>query len=161
MFRELGFSVASADEIAKEVRERTEVQAEISWLLGVDAKDVTAIREAITDDPEKRTALNTLMHGRVLEAMDSSGADIIEVPLLFESTIQCLFAQILCVSCGAEIQLERLTHRVQDREAAERMVGLQLPLRVKELLSDQTIRTDLPLSAVRTDVARISKLIAM
>lgn len=160
MFRDLGFWVASADDIAKEVRNLPEVQAEITQLLGVDARDAAAIRDVLTTDSEKRTALNLLMHGRVLDSMEASGAEIMEVPLLFETAIQCLFSRVICVSCSRESQLERLTKRVGDSDLAAKWVGVQLPMRVKELLSDETIRTDLPLSVVRTDVARISNLIA-
>ncbi|MEZ5162849.1 MAG: dephospho-CoA kinase [Fimbriimonadaceae bacterium] len=161
IFRELGFTVASSDEIAKNIRELPEVQSEVKHLLGVDPSDVIAIRAAISQFPEKRVSLNNIMHGRVLAAISDSTAQVIEVPLLFESAIPCLFPYIVCVSCDRAIQLDRLSDRVQDRNEAERLIELQLPLRVKELLSDVTIRTDLPLASVRTDVARIGNRIAM
>jgi len=148
--QEAGFEVASADEIAKEVFQREQVQFELALILGVQAPVAREqLKSALFADPAIRQRVNRLTHPLILEAMMKSGAHVIEVPLLLESATQGLFEGIWVVACGFEEQLRRLTERLGDTIQARRMIEAQLPSRARLPFADRIIRTNGELNTVR------------
>lgn len=141
--REMGYETASADAMAREVFIDESVQAQLGSLL--DSRipvSAEMLRERIASDDGVRRRVNRIMHPLVVKKMMASEAAFIEVPLLFETSLHPLFERVWVVTCGAEIQLERLTKRLGNVQAAQGLIGTQLPTQVKCAFADQIIRTN-------------------
>lgn len=160
-FAEAGLSVASSDVVAQSVFERPEIQAEIREALLLDGPATRdTVRSALAAQPSFRRRLNRIMHPAVRATMAASGAQVHEVPLLFEVGLQGHYDWIFVVTCGPEEQLRRLTERWGKPEIAVQMVASQLPSAAKVGLADAVLRTDRPLPSVLQDADMWSKTIA-
>lgn len=138
----MGYLVASADVVAREIFEQEETQAEISALIGATAPvGSDQVRQAIGSRPGIRRELNRMMHPRILRRIQESPAQFVEVPLLIEACLQGEFDQVWVVTCGREEQFRRLEARVGKGEAVK-LLGMQLPSEVKEVFADCVIRTN-------------------
>ncbi len=158
MLSEFGLSTASADEIASEVLSDPAVQAEVSSALEMRTPfDRDSLISIVANQPEKRRALNEILHPEVFSRLVETSADVVEVPLLLETCIQAAFSRIWVVVCAPEERLRRLTERLGDRERAERLAASQLASEVKLAFADRTIRTDRPLDSVQRDVEELAR----
>lgn len=141
--REMGYETASADAIAREVFLDESVQGQLASLLDSRVPvSAEMLRERIASDDEIRRRLNRIMHPLVVKKMVASTAVLIEVPLLFETSLHSLFERAWVVTCGEQIQLQRLSERLGNVQAAEGMIGTQLPTLVKCAFADEIIRTN-------------------
>lgn len=147
----MGVETAGADEEAARLRGTPEVQAELALLTGMEAPlDTALLREALMKDPELRRKVNSLFHQRVLTSLLAGPAVLVEIPLLVETASWRFFDQVWAASCPLGVRLERLKTRLGSREAAERLAGLQASESAREAVSDHIIRTNQPLTAVKT-----------
>ena len=166
MLRELGAPVIDADAISRS-------------LTAPGGKALPALREAfggevfqdgqtlnraalaarVFQDPEQLRKLNAVTHPLIIERMQSeiercrkSGAPVVvlDVPLLFETGLDRLADETVCVSAPLPVQLRRLmTRNGLTEEQAMARIQSQMPLSDKEKLADQTISTDRPLEELR------------
>ncbi len=137
----LGYSTASADEMAREVFAREDVQAQLAASTGLAAPlSPAGLREAISKEPDLRRAVNAIMHPLVHDLLETSVADFIEVPLLFEACIYGLFDRVWVVTCGESEQRRRLLERYGD----DAIIATQIASRAKTAFSDRIIRTNQP-----------------
>jgi dephospho-CoA kinase len=151
--RDLGEKTASSDEIAREVFQQDEVQEEIARLLGTPLPlDTAVVRDRIAAEPSLRRKINRLTHPRILRRLETSSAKWIEVPLLFETCLQAAFNRVWVVTCGPEIQIQRLVDRLKNESLARQILATQLPSKVKLPFADEVIRTNLPEGLVQRDV---------
>ena len=172
MLRELGAPVIDADAISRS-------------LTAPGGKALPALREAfggevfqdgqtlnraalaarVFQDPEQLRKLNAVTHPLIIERMQSeiercrkSGAPVVvlDVPLLFETGLDRLADETVCVSAPLPVQLKRLTTRNGlTEEQAMRRIQSQMPLCEKEKLADRTISTDCPLEELRARMGRL------
>lgn len=172
MLRELGAPVIDADAISRS-------------LTAPGGKALPALREAfggevfqdgqtlnraalaarVFQDPERLRKLNAVTHPLIIERMQSeiercrkSGAPVVvlDVPLLFETGLDRLADETVCVSAPLPVQLKRLmTRNGLTEEQAMRRIQSQLPLCEKEKLADRTISTDCPLEELRARMSRL------
>lgn len=141
--REMGYETASADTMAREVFLDEEVQAKLADLIGCGVPVLAEVlRAEIASSDEIRRRVNQLMHPLVVKKMVASTAQAIEVPLLFETVLHPLFERVWVVTCGKDIQLQRLTERLGNVQAAQGLIGTQLPTLVKCVFADEIIRTN-------------------
>jgi dephospho-CoA kinase len=148
-----GYTVGSADAVAREVFEQAAVQAQLAQLLQVEAPVAPSdLRQVLSENPSLRRSVNRLMHGNILQAMDRQDAQIWEVPLLIETCIYGLFDRVWVVTCGPEEQLERLVARLGDEQAARNLIATQLPSTIKCAFADHIVRTNQPRDLVQQDV---------
>ncbi len=78
-----------------------------------------ALRAIVFADPEKKRALESILHPRIrqqwataAEASRKSGTLFLaDIPLLYETEGELLCDRVLVVACSHEIQLQRLMHR--------------------------------------------------
>lgn len=156
MCRDLGAKVASADEIGRQVFESQEVQVALADLLGVPDGRVRPeqVRAALAADSEIRYRVNQITHPKILAGIFASGADVIEVPLLIETCIHELFDEVWVVTCGPEIQRERLISRLKNEVLADQILATQLPTRAKIPFASVVVRTNNPPSDVLAYVSR-------
>lgn len=159
-FAEMGCSTASADDVAAEVLAEPEIRSSITTALSLDPDWGRAdLREAILAEPSARRALNKITHPVIMERLMSLDIDVMEVPLLHEACLGPLFSDVICVLCSYEEQVSRLMDRLGDEAEVGRLIGAQLNLYSKAILSDEMIRTDCPVHIVRMDVQTIAQRI--
>jgi dephospho-CoA kinase len=168
LFAEKGFRHLDSDLIIREqVLTTAPVQAEIRQRHGgaVFAPDGQVDRPALgkivfSDDPE-RLWLENLTHPvyyGILRGLFRSnpGVDwVVEVPLLFEKSMENWFDFTLCVACDPLSQLARLEQRGLDRALAEQRISKQLPLARKIELSDFVLWNDGSTGFLKSQVDRI------
>jgi dephospho-CoA kinase len=138
-----GYSVASADAIAKEVFVRSEVQQSLRLLLGgAGPVNSDELRIAISKDTGLRRRVNACMHVPILHGLAQSKATFVEIPLLIETCTMGLYDRVWVVTCGAKEQLRRLRQRLLAEEAAAALLVTQLPTAAKSAFADVIIRTN-------------------
>jgi dephospho-CoA kinase len=83
------------------------------------------------------------------------GKWVIEVPLLFEKSLENWFDFTVCVACDPLSQLARLEQRGLDRVLAEQRISKQLPLARKIELSDLVLWNDGSTGFLKAQIDRI------
>ncbi len=152
----MGYEVASADQIAKQIMEKESVWAQIEHFAPKFANLPKAeFRAAVFTDETLRRSINRLVHPLVMDEIQRHSARFVEVPLLLEACIQGEFERVWVVTCGREEQRRRLIERVQDEVLAERQIESQLDSEIKCAFADEVIRTNLPRPTVVSDVRRL------
>ncbi|MEX2243199.1 MAG: dephospho-CoA kinase [Fimbriimonadaceae bacterium] len=161
MLSEAGLRTGSADEVAREVFEDPLTQSLIAERFGLPGPlDRARMRALITADPDKRRALNEVVHPEILARLVEGGADVIEVPLLVETCLQSSFRRVWVVTCGRQEQLRRLTERLGDDQRARALVSSQLSTEVKCAFADRIVRTDRPLGDVYREAEELARSLA-
>jgi dephospho-CoA kinase len=115
--------------------------AELTWLEELTYPRLAALRrEAIASDPGGRWA--------------------IEVPLLFEKSLEKWFDFIVCVACAPEQQLVRLEQCGINRTFAGQRISKQLPLAKKIELSDFVLWNEGTPDFLKAQVDRLAATLA-
>lgn len=141
--KDAGFSVCSADELARGLFSRAGFQARLAELFQMPGPiDRHQVRDLISRDPDLRRKLNQATHSEIAAAILREPAQVVEVPLLIEACMQSYFERVWVVTCGPEEQLRRLETRVPHAEAI-RLLTMQLPTKAKAPFADEIIRTNL------------------
>jgi len=107
-----------------------------------------ALRAIVFADPEKKRALEQILHPRIrrqwsLEAerrRNSTELFLADIPLLYETGGEALCDHVVVVACSARTQLQRLVARSSLTEfAAQEMISSQMPLNEKIARADHVI----------------------
>jgi len=150
MLRSMGFVTESADRLARAVFDTPEVNTELASIARVAPPIAPEVlRQAIGESDSVRRAVNAVTHPRIVEAIRKSGAQFIEVPLLYETCLQDLFSEVWVVTCGPREQRRRLRSRYADPATVSNLIATQIPTSVKVLFADRIIRTNAPPDSVR------------
>ena len=145
----LGYSTASAD-----VEARALLASEAYQRLVADQFHLSlpltpaAVRQAIFESVENRRWLNAVLHEPIMNRLFASGAEFLEIPLLYEACLQGEFDKVWVVTCGPEEQHRRLAARLQIEREVSLLLASQLPTAIKVLLADRIVRTNRPESHV-------------
>jgi dephospho-CoA kinase len=170
LFQSLGAYVLDADEICRSLVEFGKpAWQEIVDLLGNEVirddqtLDRRKIADIVFDDPEKKKALETILHPRVMEEEQAIYKDIlkddpcalviIEAALLIESENYRKVDKVIVIACDEESQLHRITAKSTfSREDAERRLKQQMPLKEKIKFADYVLHNDSGLSELEEKV---------
>lgn len=172
LYREAGFPVFSADEIAREiVMPGAPALKEIRLLFGPKAirldgnLDRAFVRARITEDPDLRLKLEAITHPRIqarsaalAEAEFKRGAKIVfyEAPLLFEAKSDTAMDRVICVHAAEPLLLERTMRRDgSSREAAKRLLDAQIPQSEKMERSHYLVRNEGDLNELRANALEV------
>jgi dephospho-CoA kinase len=170
LFKAFGAYVLDADEICRSLVEPEKpAWREIIALLGngVLRDDQTLDRRKIADivfnDPDKKKALEAILHPRVMEEEqvvykdilkdDPEALVIIDAALLIESENYRKVDKVIVIACDEETQLDRIMAKnTFSREDAQRRLQLQMPLAEKIKFADYVLHNDSGLSELKEKV---------
>jgi dephospho-CoA kinase len=170
LFQSLGAYVLDADEICRSLVEpgKPAWQETVDLLgNGVLRDDQTLDRRKVADivfnDPEKKKALEVILHPRVMEEehaiykdilKDDPGAlVIIDAALLIESENYRKVDKVIVIACDKETQLHRIMAKnTFSREDAQRRLQQQMPLEEKIKFADYVLYNDLGLPELEEKV---------
>ncbi len=155
MIRERGFRSIDSDALVRDfiLKERNIIAlAQKRWgskVVGADGElDRSALARCVFFDDREREVLESWVHPRVFDhwrrALREGPEDdwVIEVPLLFEKSLENWFDFILCVASSAEVQLARLSERGISHALVGKRISKQLPLARKLELADVVLWND-------------------
>jgi dephospho-CoA kinase len=168
LFAERGYRLVDADAVVREqVLPLEAVGAALRERYGAGAfleggqVNRTYLGSIVFNDDSERHWLEDLTHphfhriARTLMRSAPSADWILEVPLLFEKSLENWFDFTLCVACDHQSQIARLEQRGLDRALAEQRISKQLPLARKIELSDLVLWNDGSTGFLREQVDRI------
>ncbi len=170
LFKSLGAHVLDADEICRFLVEPGKpAWQEIIDLFGNEIlkEDQTLDRRKIADvvfsNPEKKKAIEAILHPRVMEEEQKRYKDIlndepgalviIDAALLIESENYRKVDKVIVVACDEGTQLHRIMAKnAFSREDAHRRMQQQMPLEEKIKFADYVIHNDSDLSELKKRV---------
>jgi dephospho-CoA kinase len=123
--------------------------------------DRPALARIVFADDAERIWLEELTHppfyvlARAALGAEPGASWAVEVPLLFEKSLENWFDFTVCVACDPLSQLARLEQRGLDRALAEQRISKQLPLARKIELSDLVLWNDGSTGFLKSQVDRI------
>ena len=167
---ELGAVIIDADQLAREVvAPGTEGLAEVVAAFGEGVLtaegelDRPAMGAIVFADPEKRRALESIVHPRVraraaeIEAAAPPGAVVVhDIPLLAETGQGNGFDAVVVVDVPAGVQVERMTGiRGMTREDAQARIGAQATREQRREIATYVIENTGSLEDLRMEVERV------
>lgn len=168
IFEQLGYARIDSDKIVREeVLLHPEIRNAVREKLGngvitTDGLiDRAAVAKVVFYDNAMLQWLEDLVHPRLYEiwrtqlATNPGGRWVIEVPLLFEKSLQNWFDFTVCVTSSSACQLARLTERGIPKALAEQRISKQLPLARKMELSDFVLSNDGSLDFLHDQIVRL------
>jgi len=168
MIAERGFRALDSDAIVREkLLKDPEVLAAIRGRFGGavfapdGALDRAAIARRVFEDDEALRWLEGLLHPRVRAcwqvafAAEPGASWVVEVPLLFENSLQNWFDLTVCVASDHAVQLARLEQRGLPPQLARQRILRQLPLTQKIELADFVLLNDGSPDFLRDQVAAL------
>ena len=154
-FFTLGAEVMDADQISRQVIERgtvgfDEVVASFGDSILKDGDiDRRALGEIIFADPEKRKALEAIIHPKVQQALATArkalGENeilIYEIPLLVETGAADRFDQVITVEAPLEARIERLKKRGLHQSEIEKRIASQATPEQRISVANTVINND-------------------
>lgn len=172
MLRDRGVPVIDADRLAREVVEKgSEGLAEVVAALGDEvlspdgSMDRAKVAEIVFADPEKRRALNRIVHPRIgalsaqrIGELDAAGETIAcyEAALLVENGLADAFRPLVVVVVPEETQVARAVIRdAATEEQVRARLAAQLPLSAKVAAADFVIDNGGDLAATEQRVDEV------
>jgi dephospho-CoA kinase len=124
------------------------------------------LAEIVFSDAQSRKALEGFTHSRIFEKQDSLLEDIkikdpnaiviVDVPLLFELSLNKKFDKIILVYVSRDVQIERAIKRdALHKEEVEKRLKAQIPIEEKTLLSDYIINNEGSLKNTKDQVKKV------
>ncbi len=105
-----------------------------------------ALRAIVFADPEKKHALEQILHPRIRRQWSAEGRRnstelfLADIPLLYETGGEALCDCVVVVACSRATQLQRLMSRSSlTQAAAEKMISAQMSLAEKIARADHVI----------------------
>jgi dephospho-CoA kinase len=152
-----------ADRAAHDLYGVTEVRALLTEAFGAGIYSAdgglnrAALRSIVFADPEKKQALEQILHPRIRRQWavqaesrrESTELFFGDIPLLYETGGEILCDRVVVVACSQRIQLQRLMARSSLNTAgAEQIVAAQMPLAEKIARADHVVWNNGPLTTL-------------
>ncbi len=156
---EQGFPTLDSDDIVDELWTRPTLREEIAAALGLsDNFSKPDVAQRIFGDDQARRTLNAIFHEEVVQEIFSQPPAFVEVPLLIEAVLHPRFDAVWTVSCGSEMQIERLQERGWSPARIEGTLDSQVTSKVRRVFADCVIRTDETLENVYRQIDKACAL---
>ncbi len=174
LFSKLGAHTFDVDRFVHEILTKPNIIMKIEEILGGNMKkngtsrqsiDKKRVAEIIFANPDKRKAVENIIHPLVLKAMeqtesrifkkDRSALIIFEVPLLFETGYDKFFDSTIVVWCKRSAAIDRLHRKGFSAEEALKRLKAQMPITKKKALANYVIDNNHSLSIVEKRVHKI------
>lgn len=174
MFGNMGARTFNIDSFVHSILKRSATIKRIARVLGGSvllkrsgktSLNKKRVADLIFDDPEKRRAVEKIIHPEVLILLKQAetrilkkepGAVIVfEVPLLFEAGYEEHFDKIAVVYSNRENAVKRLASKGFSRDEAVSRLRAQMPVSVKLKLADYSINNNYGLERTEKRVKRI------
>jgi len=154
-FAELGALVVDSDELARSAIERgTEGFDEVIFTFGDEVLtdgliDRAKLAAVVFAEPEKRIALEKIIHPKVREAFENlvanspAGSVIVnQIPLLVETDGANRFQYVITVSAQEELRRERLLAKGFSNHEITKRIAAQVSDRQRENIADAVLTND-------------------
>lgn len=153
-----GYKVIDTDNIARELMKKGNSNYQnIVNSFGTDILDYSGeidrgkLRDIVFHDNNKRQLLNRITHPNIMKRAleESAGSEIyfIEVPLLFEESLESNFNQSWVVDCSENTQIMRVLERSSlSKEEVLDIIRCQMPR------EDRIIKADVVINSERHDL---------
>ena len=169
MFEELGTPVIDADAVARELVAPGEpALAELAAVFGPDILDAGGrldrrrLRERVFRAPTMRRRLESILHPRIRQVMETRAARLEEpyvllsIPLVLEAQQTDLVDRILVVDAPHELQIRRTCDRDQTgAEQVKAIMDAQIARDARLAAADDVIVNDSSLQHLRQAVGRL------
>jgi len=163
-----GLRVVDTDAVARElVRPGEPALAEIQTAFGpgiltpAGELDRPVLARQVFADPAARQRLEAILHPRIrqqwqhqLDRWQAEGCPVavVVIPLLYETSAESAFDEIVCVACLPSSQQQRLAQRGWSEAEQQQRIAAQLPVEKKLALAHRVIWTEGALSAHQRQV---------
>jgi dephospho-CoA kinase len=165
----LGGIEIDADELAREaLAENSEELAKVKEIFGDEvfdgkALDRKALAQVIFGDPEKRFALESIVHPKVKQLakqrfseLPADSIVIYNVPLLVEASVDNDFDLVVTVEAPRDKQIERLVkHRGLTEEQAILRIDSQATPAERANAADEILNSNQPIEALLKDARQL------
>jgi dephospho-CoA kinase len=174
LFSKLGALTFNVDDFVHNILEYPEVINKIAGVLGDDIMIQTSgnisinkksVAEIIFREPQKRKAVEMIIHPEVLKAITQtvseisaqmpSSAIIFEVPLLFEAGYDKHFSKSVVVYCSRDTAVSRLIKKGFSKDEADRRLEAQMNISEKIKLADYVINNS---DAIEKTAVQVKKI---
>ncbi len=174
LFQKLGAHTFNIDGYVHDIHSKPETIRAITELLGDSilcngpngpCTDKKRVADIIFNDPEKRRAVEKIIHPAVMRIVvetesrisreNPSALIMFEVPLLYEAGYDKYFEKVIVVYCKRDIVLERLAKKGFSREDALKRLSAQMPITRKMKRGDYVIDNSEDLKTTEKKVAKV------
>jgi len=174
LFSKLGAHTFNIDSFVHDILNKPGIIKKLSAILGSDilrknpdrvSLKKKLIAEIIFNNPDKRKAVESVIHPEVLKIMertesgilkkDSSAIIVFEVPLLFEAGYDKYFDNVIVVYCNRNTAIARLKEKGFSADEALKRLRAQMPITRKKKLADYVIDNNGSVQASERKVKRI------
>ncbi len=174
LFQKLGAYTFNIDCFVHEIHTKPETISTMTEILGDSilhegpkgpCTDKKRIAEIIFNDPEKRRAVEKIIHPAVMRMVvetesrisreNPSALIMFEVPLLYEAGYDKYFEKVIVVYCKRDIVLERLAKKGVSRDDALKRLDAQMPITRKIKRGDYVIDNSEDIKKTEKKVAKI------
>lgn len=174
--KEIGIEIIDADNLAREVSERSEVIDELVKTFGEEILEKKSLdkqgrrkierkslREIVFSNKENVKKINKIIHPRVIEVFEKRKKTnlldeiiIFDIPLLFEANLEYLCDKVIVVVASEKIQIERIKKRDgSGLEVAKNIIGNQMSSNEKSRLADYVITNDKSIEELKNQVVEL------
>jgi dephospho-CoA kinase len=173
-FRSMGSYTVNADSIVHNLLRSPAIIKRLAALLGKNILTKRAQRvvinrkrmaEIIFNDPDKRMAVEKLLHPEVIKeasnmlkqimAKDKRAVIVFEVPLMFEGGYQDIFDKTIMVYCTAKTAIKRLMMTGLSEEEIKQRMKAQMPSSKKKAMADYVINNNAGIVKTKAQVKNI------
>ena len=174
MFSRMGVYTYDIDTLVHIILERPTIIKRITGVLGNTVLSKSngkaslnkkLVASMIFNDPEKRRAVEKIIHPEALRSLKQAEAKILkkepgavivfEVPLLFEAGYEKHFDKIVVVYSNRQNALSRLRKKGFTKEEVSSRIRAQIPISVKIKLSDYSVNNNYGLQRTQKRVKQI------
>jgi dephospho-CoA kinase len=174
LFHKSGAFTYDVDEFVHNILKKPAIMKKAASILGEDVLtkkqanisiDKKRTADIIFHMPEKRKAIEKIIHPEVMKAVKLAESEILErepsaiiifeVPLLFEAGYESNFDRIVVVYCRRNTALTRLFKKGVSKDAALRRIRTQMPITAKKKMADFVIDNNEDMKKTELQVKRI------